>query len=332
MLDGMTVVVTGANGEVGSIVTRSCSAVAVGCAPPSVRQRTSGQTACPTLSARSLRARSRRLDPAGHVRGRATVQLAGDMHRAGGSTASRTTPDEEYAKLTPYAQNQVVAARAARKLRKLEVRSAADLRNEKGQRRRVWGGRRGPHAPRPETEWDKSRGDDAGGRLLEEAGAVLRVPAAARQPRPGGVRGRGLGGRGRRGVPGAGAVQSLARERPKPDRPLAFILLSGRSTAGDGAFVERKRESEAAFTRVASTADWSGSSSRACRPSTRSATTPARGSSARATPSRRPAPCSCRRSPAPSPRSTRRRATSARVVADALVDAELRGLGVAAPR
>ena len=53
--------------------------------------------------------------------------------------------------------------------------------------------------------------------------------------------------------------KSLARERPKPDRPLAFILLSGRSTAGDGAFVERKRESEAAFTRVASTADWSGS-------------------------------------------------------------------------
>ena len=40
------------------------------------------------------------------------------------------TSDEDYAKLTPYAQNQVVAARAARKLRKLEVRSA-DLRNEK---------------------------------------------------------------------------------------------------------------------------------------------------------------------------------------------------------
>ena len=40
------------------------------------------------------------------------------------------TSDEEYAKLTPYGQNQVVAARAARKLRKLEVRSA-DLRNEK---------------------------------------------------------------------------------------------------------------------------------------------------------------------------------------------------------
>ena len=54
-------------------------------------------------------------------------------------------------------------------------------------------------------------------------------------------------------------AKSLARERPKPDRPLAFILLSGRSTAGDGAFVERKRESEAAFTRVASAADWSGS-------------------------------------------------------------------------
>ena len=36
-------------------------------------------------------------------------------------------------------------------------------------------------------------------------------------------------------------------------------MLSGRSTAGDGAFVERKRESEAAFTRAAATADWSGS-------------------------------------------------------------------------
>ena len=169
------------------------------------------------------------------------------------------TSDEEYAKLTPYGQNQVVAARAARKLRKLEVRSA-DLRNEKDCAGVVFGADAVIHcAASLKPNGDKTRGDDAGGRLLEEAGRLFEF----RLPRVDRVRAASAA-EGSADVEGAeflarALAKSLARERPKPDRPLAFILLSGRSTAGDGAFVERKRESEAAFTRVASTADWSGS-------------------------------------------------------------------------
>ena len=68
------------------------------------------------------------------------------------------TSDEEYAKLTPYGQNQVVAARAARKLRKLEVRSA-DLRNEKDCNGVVFGADAVVHcAASLKPNGDKSRG------------------------------------------------------------------------------------------------------------------------------------------------------------------------------
>ena len=81
---------------------------------------------------------------------------------------------------------------------------------------------------------DKSRGDDAGGRLLEEAGRLFEF----RLPRVDRVKAASAG-EGSADVEGAEFLaralsKSLARERPKPDRPLAFILLSGRSTAGDG--------------------------------------------------------------------------------------------------
>ena len=126
-------------------------------------------------------------------------------------------------------------------------------------------------------------------------------------------------------------AKSLARERPKPDRPLAFVLLSGRSTAGDGAFVERKRESEAAFTRVASTADWSGSLIARLPP------IDAFGYDAGARLERAKAdavaPAGALFPPALAGEISKVDATPrdvARVVADALVDAELRGgLGVA---
>ena len=108
-------------------------------------------------------------------------------------------------------------------------------------------------------------------------------------------------------------------------------MLSGRSTAGDGAFVERKRESEAAFTRAAATADWSGSLIARLPP------IDAFGYDAGARLERAKAdavaPAGALFPPALAGAISKVDATPrdvARVVADALVDAELRGgLGVA---
>ena len=332
-LDGMTVVVTGANGEVGSIVTEEL--LSRGCRVRAIVRSAEDQGSYERLSyavgAESLQ---------GEIEAPWILRDTSEGGPLFNSPATYTAPeddsladtsDEEYAKLTPYGQNQVVAARAARKLRKLEVRSA-DLRNEKDCTGVVFGADAVVHcAASLKPNGDKSRGDDAGGRLLEEAGRLFEF----RLPRVDRVKAASAG-EGSADVEGAEFLaralsKSLARERPKPDRPLAFILLSGRSTAGDGAFVERKRESEAAFTRVAATADWSGSLIARLPP------IDAFGYDAGARLERAKAdavaPAGALFPPALAGAISKVDATPrdvARVVADALVDAELRGgLGVA---
>ena len=131
-LDGMTVVVTGANGEVGSIVTEEL--LTRGCRVRAIVRSAEDQGSYERLSyavgAESLQ---------GEIEAPWILRDTSEGGPLFNSPATYTAPeddsladtsDEDYAKLTPYGQNQVVAARAARKLRKLEVRSA-DLRNEK---------------------------------------------------------------------------------------------------------------------------------------------------------------------------------------------------------
>ena len=103
--------------------------------------------------------------------------------------------------------------------------------------------------------------------------AAATTPAGGSWRRPGGSSSSGCrastasaasAGEGSADVEGAEflarALSKASRARAAEARPAAgFYFAVGRSTAGDGAFVERKREFEAAFTRAAATADWSGS-------------------------------------------------------------------------
>ena len=260
-LAGMTVVVTGANGIVGSVVTEEL--LRRGCTVRAIVRSAEDKGAYERLSyavgAESLQGEIeapwilRDTSEGGPLFNSPAIYAAPE------DDSLADTSDEAYAGLTPYAQNQVVAARAARKLRKLEIRSA-DLRNEKECTGVAFGADAVIYcAASLKPDGARSRGDDAGGRLLEEAGRLfeLRLPQFDRVK----AASEGEGAADVEGVEflAKALAKNLSRDRPKPDRPLAFILLSGRSTAGAAAFVERKRESEAALARVATDADWSGS-------------------------------------------------------------------------
>ena len=260
-LAGKTVVVTGANGIVGSVVTEEL--LRRGCTVRAIVRSAEDKGAYERLSyavgAESLQGEIeapwilRDTSEGGPLFNSPAIYAAPE------DDSLADTSDEAYAGLTPYAQNQVVAARAARKLRKLEIRSA-DLRNEKECTGVAFGADAVIYcAASLKPDGARSRGDDAGGRLLEEAGRLfeLRLPQFDRVK----AASEGEGAADVEGVEflAKALAKNLSRDRPKPDRPLAFILLSGRSTAGAAAFVERKRESEAALARVATDADWSGS-------------------------------------------------------------------------
>ena len=171
--------------------------------------------------------------------------------------------------------------------------------------RRVWGGRR-DSCRVPETNGieprRRRRGLEEAGRLFEfRLPRVDRVGAASAAAGSTDVEGAWSSWRGR--CPKASRAAAEAR-------PAAGLYITVGAVDGRRRRLERKRESEAAFTRVASTADWSGSLIARLPPiDAFGYGSEARGWSAHKGRRRRAGRrLFRRRSPAPSPRWTRRRA------------------------
>lgn len=169
--------------------------------------------------------------------------------------------DDEYAAMTPSAQNRVVAARAAKRLKNLEVRPA-DVRTPSDARSLCAGADAVVYCASSfkGASGAPAAGDDRGRSLLEETSRLFEL----RLPRLGRVTAPPAAPNGEtadvEGVSLVGAALDLAlrREGERPGRPTAFVLLSAVDAFG-GDFGDRKRSSEDALRRCQEASTWSGS-------------------------------------------------------------------------
>ena len=172
------------------------------------------------------------------------------------------TSDADYAAMTPFGQNQVVAARAARRLRRLEMR-VADLRDPGAVAAALAGADSVVYCASSYEGTSETVATDGADALLREAGRLfeLRLPRLdkVKEAR---ASDDAAGSADVEGVESAAAALEvvLRRSPPRPARPLAFLLVS--AAAGFDAkyppFAKRKREAEAALRDVAVDADWAG--------------------------------------------------------------------------
>ena len=180
------------------------------------------------------------------------------------------TSDADYAAMTPFGQNQVVAARAARRLRRLEMR-VADLRDPGAVAAALAGADSVVYCATSYEGTSETVASDGADALLREAGRLfeLRLPRLdkVKEAR---ASDDAAGSADVEGVESAAAALEvvLRRSPPRPNRPLAFLLVS--ATAGFDAkyppFAKRKREAEAALRDVAVDADWAGAAARRLPP------------------------------------------------------------------
>ena len=261
--DGATIVVTGANGRLGSAVASALleRGASVRCVIRSSEPEAYGRLSY-EVGAESL---------VGTIEApwilRDTSQ-GGPLfdspatYAAPEDDALADTSDADYAAMTPFGQNQVVAARAARRLRRLEMR-VADLRDPGAVAAALAGADSVVYCATSYEGTSETVASDGADALLREAGRLfeLRLPRLdkVKEAR---ASDDAAGSADVEGVESAAAALEvvLRRSPPRPNRPLAFLLVS--ATAGFDAkyppFAKRKREAEAALRDVAVDADWAG--------------------------------------------------------------------------
>ena len=261
--DGATIVVTGANGRLGSAVASELleRGASVRCIIRSSEPEAYGRLSY-EVGAESL---------VGTIEApwilRDTSQ-GGPLfdspatYAAPEDDALADTSDADYAAMTPFGQNQVVAARAARRLRRLEMR-VADLRDPGAVAAALAGADSVVYCATSYEGTSETVASDGADALLREAGRLfeLRLPRLdkVKEARASDA---AAGSADVEGVETAAAALEvvLRRSPPRPARPLAFLLVS--ATAGFDAkyppFAKRKREAEAALRDVAVDADWAG--------------------------------------------------------------------------
>ena len=261
--DGATIVVTGANGRLGSAVASALleRGASVRCVIRSSEPEAYGRLSY-EVGAESL---------VGTIEApwilRDTSQ-GGPLfdspatYAAPEDDALADTSDADYAAMTPFGQNQVVAARAARRLRRLEMR-VADLRDPGAVAAALAGADSVVYCASSYEGTSETVATDGADALLREAGRLfeLRLPRLdkVKEARASDA---AAGSADVEGVESAAAALEvvLRRSPPRPNRPLAFLLVS--ATAGFDAkyppFAKRKREAEAALRDVAVDADWAG--------------------------------------------------------------------------
>ena len=261
--DGATIVVTGANGRLGSAVASALleRGASVRCVIRSSEPEAYGRLSY-EVGAESL---------VGTIEApwilRDTSQ-GGPLFDSPATYAApeddslADTSDADYAAMTPFGQNQVVAARAARRLRRLEMR-VADLRDPGAVAAALAGADSVVYCASSYEGTSETVATDGADALLREAGRLfeLRLPRLdkVKEAR---ASDDAAGSADVEGVESAAAALEvvLRRSPPRPARPLAFLLVS--AAAGFDAkyppFAKRKREAEAALRDVAVDADWAG--------------------------------------------------------------------------
>ena len=261
--DGATIVVTGANGRLGSAVASELleRGASVRCIIRSSEPEAYGRLSY-EVGAESL---------VGTIE---APWILRDTSQGGplfDSPATYAAPEDDsladtsaadYAAMTPFGQNQVVAARAARRLRRLEMR-VADLRDPGAVAAALAGADSVVYCASSYEGTSETVATDGADALLREAGRLfeLRLPRLdkVKEAR---ASDDAAGSADVEGVESAAAALEvvLRRSPPRPNRPLAFLLVS--ATAGFDAkyppFAKRKREAEAALRDVAVDADWAG--------------------------------------------------------------------------